>query len=131
MRFSLGFIKNFNTKIIIGRSLNTILQEMDLCLSFVLQRLSAQQVIGFLVFCYGLFYHILREGIALFGIGLEPVAHELLVEGGLILSGLVAFQGPEAAAVGGEHLVCQDQLAVFVQAYSNLVSAMMMPCSRA
>src|SRR6516225_10857234 len=42
---------------------------------------------------------------------LQPVAHELLVVGGLAAAGLVAVGGPEARAVGRQHFVDQDDVA--------------------
>ena len=40
---------------------------------------------------------------------------ELLVEGRLTVAGLVTFGGPEAAAVGSQHLVAQDNIALLVK----------------
>src|SRR4051794_39994986 len=45
-----------------------------------------------------------------------PVAHELLVEGGLRLAWLVAVGGPEARGVRGQHLVGEDDLGAGVAA---------------
>ena len=47
--------------------------------------------------------------------GSEPVAGELLVEGRLTVTRLIAFCRPEAGAVRCEHLVAQNDIAVFVQ----------------
>ena len=44
------------------------------------------------------------------GLGLQPVADELLVEGGLRPPRLVAVGGPVAGGVGGQHLVDEQQL---------------------
>src|SRR3954466_11371869 len=46
------------------------------------------------------------------GLGFEVVADELFVEGGLVVAGFVVVGGPEAAGVGGEDFVDQDQAAV-------------------
>ena len=44
----------------------------------------------------------------------EPVAHVLLVKGRRIGAHLVARLGPEAARIGRQHLVRQDERAVVV-----------------
>ena len=45
-------------------------------------------------------------------VGVEPVAHVLLIEAGLVAARLVGVARPEAAGVGREHLVGQDDFAV-------------------
>ena len=46
---------------------------------------------------------------------LVPVTGKLLVEGGLAVTGFVALKGPEAAAVGRQHLVAENDAAALVE----------------
>ena len=81
----------------------------------VLQLQPGQQGVGFFVLVDGLVDDILRKLVVTVGIGLEPVADKLLVKGGLAVAGLVSICGPEAAAVRGEHLVAENDIALLVQ----------------
>ena len=49
------------------------------------------------------------------GMALQPVPGKLFVEGGLAVPGLISLQGPETGAVGGEHLIRQNDIAFLVQ----------------
>ena len=80
-----------------------------------LQLLAGQELISFLVLGNGLVDDILRQIVVAVGIGLEPVADELLIERGLTVAGLIALQQPEAAGIGGEHLIAQHHVAVLIQ----------------
>ena len=73
---------------------------------FLCQRGSGQQFIGFFVLGNGLVDDILGQIIIAVRMGLEPVADELLVKGGLAVAGFIAFQGPETAAVRKEGWPC-------------------------
>ena len=72
-------------------------------------------MISFFVLVDGLVNDVLRKQVVAVRIGLKPVADELLVERGLTVAGLIAFQGPEAAAVGSEHLVAEHYFAIFIK----------------
>ena len=77
--------------------------------------LARQHLIGFEVFLDGLVDDVLGQVVVAVRIGLKPVANELLIEGGLAVACLIAFQRPEAGGIGGQHLVAQNDIAVLVQ----------------
>ena len=77
-------------------------------------------MISLFVLIDGLVDDVLRKQVVAVGIGLEPVADKLLVEGRLAVAGLITFEGPEAAAVGCEHLVAEHYFAVLVEAELEL-----------
>ena len=72
-------------------------------------------MISFFVLVDGLVDDILRQQIVAVRVSLKPVTDELLVEGRLAVAGLISFQGPEAAAVGSEHLVAEHYFAIFIE----------------
>src|SRR5262245_23429177 len=74
-----------------------------------------QPLIRLQVLLARLIHHLYREGrrgtVLVPAGGLQPVAHELLVERRWIAAGAVLVGRPEARAVWSQHLVYQDQLA--------------------
>ena len=78
--------------------------------------LPGQHLISLQVFADRLFYDILRQRPVIARVGLEPVAGELLVEGRLAVPRLVLVSWPETGAVGCEHLIAEDEIAVLIQA---------------
>src|SRR5205823_12657467 len=78
------------------------------------QLLARQSFIGFQVFFPSLGHHVCgrrrRRAVLVPAGRLQPIADELLVEGGRACAGPVLVPGPEAAAVRGEDFVDQDQL---------------------
>ena len=85
-----------------------------------LQLQTGEKSVGLFILGDGLVDDILGKLVVAVGIGLEPVADELLVEGRLTVAGLVTFGGPETAAVGSQHLVAQNDIALFVEAELEL-----------
>ena len=85
-----------------------------------LQLQAGEKGISLFILGNGLIDDILGKLIITVWIGLEPVADKLLVEGRLAVTGLIAFCRPEAAAVGSEHLITQDNIALFVEAELEL-----------
>lgn len=80
-----------------------------------LQRLPGQHLISLQILPDGLLHDIPGERPVIAGVGLQPVAGELLVKGGLSMSGLIAVGRPEAGAVRGQHFITQNNIAVLVQ----------------
>lgn len=76
---------------------------------------AGEQLVSFQILGNGLVDHVLRQIVVAVGVGLEPVANELLIEGRLAVARLVAFQRPEAGGIRGEHLVAQHHVAVLIQ----------------
>lgn len=76
---------------------------------------AGEQLVGLQILGNGLVNHVLRQVVVAVGVGLEPVAHELLIEGRLAVARLVAFQRPEAGGIRGEHFVAQHHVAVLIQ----------------
>ena len=79
------------------------------------KRLTGQFFVAFEVDIDGLLCHIFGKFPALFGIGFQPVAGELLVEGRLSVAGFINIGRPETGAVGGQHFIAQYHIAVFIQ----------------
>ncbi len=100
-------------------------------------------MICFLVLFDRLVNDILRKIIIAVRICLQPVTDELLVEGRLAMARLISLERPEAAGVGCEHFVAEDDISVFVQtelelgigdddpAGERVIRALLVECDRA
>ena len=81
----------------------------------LLQFFSCQHLISLQVFVNRLLHDIIRQRPVVIRILFEPVAGELFVKGRLAVSRLISVSRPETGAVRCEHLVAQNDIAVFVQ----------------
>ena len=84
-------------------------------LKLLFQLLTSQHFITLEIFLNGFLNNIFRQSPVISRICLEPVACKLLVEGRLAVTNFVAFYRPETGTVRSQHLVADDDVAVFVQ----------------
>ena len=79
------------------------------------QLFSCEHFVCLEIFFNSLVYDFLRKRPVVVRICLQPVAGKLFVEGWLAMARLISFCRPETGAVRCEHLVAQNDIAVFVQ----------------